>query len=95
MDEKTKQIFKELLDEKDALIKKIKEQMGPDVTAGVLKAETTNKFVRAEEALQNAQARLESPDEKLQSEIPYFFGRISWNLGEFMAMSRQNRADAK
>ena len=92
MDDTTRKTAQDLLDEKKALMERIVIQMADDEKAGILRAETLDRFQKAKDCWGQAMHRLASSETKDQQEVFYFLGRISWNLGEFVAMSQQDKS---
>ena len=78
--------LKELLKEKEELIAKIEVQMQPDVKAGRLSQRALEVFRNAKVSLQGALQHVDGTSEKAQHDALYLFGRLNWNLGEFMAL---------
>lgn len=83
------EIIRSAIQQKLELLNTMATQMEPHISAGTLSAETLQKFQIAREAYDVAWLKLE--EGKLEDCV-YFLLRGGWNTGEFLAMSRSDRA---
>lgn len=84
-------IIQTCIKEKADLVEKIELQCADDIAAGVLWASTTHQLNLARDNF--SAARLQLGESNLEKCL-YFIMRGSWNLGEFMAMSRANKQNS-
>lgn len=83
------EIIRSAIREKIALMDTMSTQMEPYRQAQILSGDSLKKFQMAKDTFAAAWLKLESND--LEKAV-YFMLRGSWNLGEFLALSRADKA---
>lgn len=83
-------VMMQAIDEKLALVAKIREQMADDVDNGVVSARTQECLHLAEQSFASAKLNLEGGK---YNAVVYLYGRGSWNLGELMGRSAYERKE--
>ena len=78
--------LKKLLDEKAELIERIETQMQPDLKAGRITPQALEALRNAKINLAGARQHMSGTSEKAEYDALYLFGRLNWNLGEFMVL---------